>query len=76
MSKSIDKNGLGLGPGWSWGSQILPYLEEQNLPLDLSHDIADPVNEKPRLQSLADFRCPSDPVVDATFVVHDESEPS
>ena len=28
------------GPGWGWGAQILPYLEEANIGLGLSFDLA------------------------------------
>jgi prepilin-type N-terminal cleavage/methylation domain-containing protein/prepilin-type processing-associated H-X9-DG protein len=51
------------GPGWGWGAQILPYLEQDNLyrQIDLTRDISDPVNKAARLTSLSVFLCPSDP---------------
>jgi prepilin-type N-terminal cleavage/methylation domain-containing protein/prepilin-type processing-associated H-X9-DG protein len=73
VSNSIDTNGPGTGPGWSWGAHILPYLEESNLNIDLEQSITDSAYDRLRLMQLSVFRCPSDPLEDQTFVVHDES---
>jgi prepilin-type N-terminal cleavage/methylation domain-containing protein/prepilin-type processing-associated H-X9-DG protein len=50
------------GPGWSWCSMLLPFVEQQQLFKGIRHDkpIADPTNESVRMTSLALFVCPSD----------------
>ncbi|WP_020472820.1 DUF1559 domain-containing protein [Zavarzinella formosa] len=51
------------GPGWGWGAQLLPFLEQDNLyrQIDLTKDIIHPVNKTARTTSLPVFLCPSDP---------------
>jgi prepilin-type processing-associated H-X9-DG protein len=53
---------VSMGPGWAWGTQILPYLEQANLysQLDLKRSALDPINALARQTSLSVFRCPSD----------------
>jgi prepilin-type N-terminal cleavage/methylation domain-containing protein/prepilin-type processing-associated H-X9-DG protein len=51
------------GPGWGWGTFILPYLEQDSLyrQIQLTKDITDPANTAARMTSLSVFLCPSDP---------------
>jgi prepilin-type processing-associated H-X9-DG protein len=51
------------GPGWGWGTLILPYLEQDPLyrQIQLAKDITDPTNAIARTTSLSIFLCPSDP---------------
>ncbi len=60
------------GPGFAWGSMILPMLEQGPLynRLDFSRNSQDPVNIDLARTVLPVFRCPSDPAPD-TFVVTD-----
>ena len=53
------------GPGWAWGTMILPQIEEANLFAQLAHDTRD-LSADPAIVSLAQtrvsvFRCPSCP---------------
>src|SRR6185436_15983474 len=60
-SQAASVDGASLGKGWGWGVYLLPYLDQANLynQLDLTKDIADPVNAQVRITSLPVFRCPS-----------------
>jgi prepilin-type N-terminal cleavage/methylation domain-containing protein/prepilin-type processing-associated H-X9-DG protein len=59
------------GPGWGWGALLLPYLEQDSLyrQIQLTKDVADPVNKAARMTSLSVFLCPSDPG-NLTFTVN------
>jgi prepilin-type N-terminal cleavage/methylation domain-containing protein/prepilin-type processing-associated H-X9-DG protein len=47
----------------SWITQILPYLEQQNVysHIDFNRSVYDPANAPARQQRIATFICPSDP---------------
>jgi prepilin-type N-terminal cleavage/methylation domain-containing protein len=49
-------------PGWSWGAQLLPYLEQQNLFQQINFNVAveDASNQTVRTTPLKLFVCPSD----------------
>ena len=49
-------------PGWSWGAQLLPYLEQQNLfqQINFTVPVEDPSNQAIRTTILKLFICPSD----------------
>jgi prepilin-type N-terminal cleavage/methylation domain-containing protein/prepilin-type processing-associated H-X9-DG protein len=75
LSRALEEDGPGLGPGWGWGTLLLPYLEQDALyrQFDLGKDIADPLNARPRTTSLSIFLCPSDDPPTPTFKAVDES---
>lgn len=52
-----------LGPGWSFFSMMLPYMEEGNFYNKINFDLplTDPVNDEARNTPVAAYRCPSDP---------------
>ena len=60
------------GPGWGWGSYLLPYLEQDNLyrQINFNVDVGDPSNAVPRAQFVKIFFCPADEQI-TTFVVTD-----
>ena len=61
--------------GYSWGTMILPQLEQKNLYDEFDFNIAvfDSANLPPREQHLSVFLCPSDPFSHGNFVVRDDS---
>src|SRR5258708_15087541 len=60
------------GPGWGWGSYLLPYLEQDNLyrQINFSLDVGDPANAAACKTFLKIFYCPSD-IQMTTFTVTD-----
>lgn len=55
-------NGSDLGPGWGWGSFLLPELEQESLKRQIRFDldIGHAANAAPRSHRLPVFVCPSD----------------
>jgi prepilin-type N-terminal cleavage/methylation domain-containing protein/prepilin-type processing-associated H-X9-DG protein len=60
------------GPGWGWGSYLLPYLEQQSLynQIRFDLDVGDPANAAVSQTFLKVFYCPSDQML-KTFTVTD-----
>jgi prepilin-type N-terminal cleavage/methylation domain-containing protein/prepilin-type processing-associated H-X9-DG protein len=60
------------GPGWGWGSFLLPYLEQTALynQINFTRDVGDPANAVIRTVFLKVFYCPSDELK-RTFTVTD-----
>jgi prepilin-type processing-associated H-X9-DG protein len=73
VSNAPATNDEGTGPGWGWGAQILPYLEEAAFNIDFKREITDPLYDKVRVTPLAVFRCPSDAVEEPIFAVQNDS---
>lgn len=61
--------------GHSWGSALLPYLEQNNLSDRIRRDLPAfaPENQSTREQQLSLFLCPSDAYSEGNFVIRDES---
>jgi prepilin-type N-terminal cleavage/methylation domain-containing protein/prepilin-type processing-associated H-X9-DG protein len=66
-------DGSDSGPGWGWGSYLLPFLEQQPLANRIRYDldIADPANATARTTWLPIFACPSDQNQPESFTVYD-----
>jgi prepilin-type processing-associated H-X9-DG protein len=57
-------------PGWSWGTSILPYLEQSGLYAELN--LADPVQKSSPIKTLVRiYLCPSDITPGSAFTVVD-----
>lgn len=59
---NYDFRGNDTGPGWGWGTMLLPFLEQQPLfnAASLETAIQDPTQQTVRLSALRVFLCPSD----------------
>jgi len=70
-------DGEDAGPGWAWGVQLLPYMEQTNAyaTVDLSQPVAGPLAAKLRTRTLPASVCPSDaalePVIDVPEIGSD-----
>ena len=65
-------------PGWSWASQILPYLEQVTIEIPQGppgHAIGHPANQQLRQKPIPLFLCPSDPSP-KVFMLHEAGPPS
>src|SRR5438270_6473218 len=62
-TSKVGANNSDLGPGWGWAAFLLDDLEQDNVrkQINFNLDIGNGANAAIRLQSLAVFRCPSDP---------------
>ena len=58
----IDSSGNELGPGWGWGSMILPQLEQSALSQRINFNVCiqQSANSFARVQPISTFFCPSD----------------
>jgi prepilin-type N-terminal cleavage/methylation domain-containing protein/prepilin-type processing-associated H-X9-DG protein len=61
-SATATVDGDNLGPGWGWGTHLLPYMEQDNLyrQINLTLDITHSSNSVARTTVLRTYRCPSD----------------
>ncbi len=69
---NLDRSDAGMG--WSWGSFLLPQLDQTPLAqqITFTRQIADPANATPRRQTLTVCKCPSE-VFSGTFTVVDRN---
>lgn len=60
----------GNGLGFSWGSLLLPFIEEAAIHKEFRFDLPlyDPLNIVPRERHVAAFLCPTDPISPTGFV--------
>ena len=62
------------GPGWGWGAQILPYIEQGDLHelADLGEPIHGTVSADVRVRSVPTFICPSDGTFQSVIDIPDK----
>lgn len=71
----VKHNGDDAGPGWAWGTHLLPYLEQAELHrrIDYDEQVESLLSTPVRMQSLPLFICPSDadfePVIDVRLSI-------
>jgi prepilin-type N-terminal cleavage/methylation domain-containing protein/prepilin-type processing-associated H-X9-DG protein len=74
----VKKNGVDLGPGWAWGSMILPQMEQQPLfnSINFSLSVAYPDNNTCSTTLVNSYLCPSDSGPSVVPVLADPSDPA
>ncbi len=74
-SLRIDPVTWDAGPGWGWGTMLLPFLEETAVAEQIRSErpIWDPLNAEVIEARLSSFLCPSATGGDDPFVVQDEN---
>jgi prepilin-type N-terminal cleavage/methylation domain-containing protein/prepilin-type processing-associated H-X9-DG protein len=67
-----------LGPGWAWGSMILPFMEQQPLynAINFNLSVAYRANDTGSQTPLAAYLCPSDPGPSLIPVLADPPDPA
>jgi type II secretory pathway pseudopilin PulG len=60
---SVGPTGNDLGPGWGWGSMVLPFIEQSNLwnGIQFDEQATSPSNTTATARPVEVFICPSDP---------------
>ncbi|MEP3481159.1 MAG: DUF1559 domain-containing protein [Fuerstiella sp.] len=71
----LDPQTWDAGPGWGWGTALLPYLEQGNLAAQMPSEsmLWDPQNAAAISTKLPMFLCPSSSGGDEAFEVQDET---
>lgn len=72
---AIDPDTWDAAPGWTWGTMILPFMDQAVLynALDLNRPCWDPVNLSATQTKLPAFLCPTSSGGDEPFLVQDAS---
>jgi prepilin-type N-terminal cleavage/methylation domain-containing protein/prepilin-type processing-associated H-X9-DG protein len=73
-----NSNSVDLGPGWAWGSMILPQLDQQPVfnSINFSLSVAYHANDTSSTAALSVFLCPSDPGPSLVPVLADPPDPA
>ena len=71
-------NSIDLGPGWAWGSMILPQMEQGPLfnSINFSLSVAYPANNTSSITQVSAYLCPSDTGPDVVPVFADPPDPA
>ena len=69
---------IDLGPGWAWGSMILPQMEQSSLynSINFSLSVAYKANDTSSTTSVNGYLCPSDPAESVVPVFKDPPDPA